>query len=83
MSIFSFLGREDVCNQVIPVEEPTRAKDIENVKNRGLLAISHPEVGGDDAGGGGGAGGDGEDFLAHLEGGGEDRVRRQVVDILR
>ena len=34
-----------------------------------------PKVGGDDTGGGGGAGGDGEVFLAHLEGGGEDRVR--------
>jgi hypothetical protein len=39
-SIFSFLGREDVRDQVIPVEEPTRAKDVENVKDRWLHTIS-------------------------------------------
>ena len=39
-SVFSFLGREDVHNQVIPIEEPTRAKDVENVKNRVLVPIS-------------------------------------------
>ena len=27
-SIFCFLGREDIHNQVIPVEEPVRAKDV-------------------------------------------------------
>ena len=42
-----------------------------------------PEVGGDDVGGGGGAGGDAGVFLARLEGGGEDRVGQQVVDIRR
>jgi hypothetical protein len=52
-------------------------------KTEGSMPSPGPEVGGDNAGGGGGAGGEGGVFLAHLEGGGEDRVRRQVVDILR
>ena len=46
------------------------------------MPSSGPKVGGDDARGGGGAGGDGEVFLAHLEGGGEDRVRRRAVGAL-
>ena len=54
-------------------------------KTEGSLPSPGPEVGGDDAGGGGGAGEEGERevFLTHLEGRGEDRVRQQVVDILR
>ena len=52
-------------------------------KTEGSLPSPGPEVGGDDTGGGGGAKGGWGVFLARLEGGGEDRVRRQVVDILR
>jgi hypothetical protein len=52
-------------------------------KTEGSLPSSSPKVGGDDTGGEGGAGGEGEVFLTHLEGGGEDRVRQRVIDILR
>ena len=52
-------------------------------KTEGSTPSPGSEVGGDDAGGGGGAGGGWEVFLAHLEGGEEDRVRQRVVDILR
>ena len=52
-------------------------------KRKGSSPSPGPKVGGDDVGGGGGAGGDGGVFLAHLEGGGEDRVRQQVIDIQR
>ena len=54
-------------------------------KTEGSSPSHSPKVGGDNTGGRGGAEGGERVFmtLAHLEGGGEDRVRRQVVDILR
>jgi hypothetical protein len=45
LSIVSFLGREDIRDQVIPVEKLTRAKDVWNIKNRGLHAISQSQGG--------------------------------------
>ena len=50
-------------------------------KTEGSTPSPGPEVGGDDAGGGGGAGGGWGVFLARLEGGEEDRVRRQGVGV--
>ena len=44
-SVFSFLGREDIRNQVIPIEEPMSAKDVEDIKNRRLHAISQSQGG--------------------------------------
>src|SRR6267142_4921954 len=38
MALIAFLSREDVGNEMVPVEEPTGLKDIENVKN-GELAV--------------------------------------------
>ena len=52
---------------------------LRTLNTEGSTPSPSPEVGGDDAGGGGGAGGDWGVFLACLEGGGEDRVRRRVV----
>jgi len=35
-SLITLLGREDVCNKVVSIEEPPRAEDVENIEHRGL-----------------------------------------------
>jgi len=37
-SLLILLSREDICNKVIPIEEPPEAKDIKNIKHRGLVS---------------------------------------------
>jgi hypothetical protein len=36
-SIFILLGREDVCNEVVPIEEPPRSKNVLNIEYRKLV----------------------------------------------
>jgi len=38
-ALIAFLGGEDVGNEMVPVEEPTGPKDIENVKNGKLTVV--------------------------------------------
>jgi len=37
MSIIALLGKQDICNEVVPIEEPPGVKDIENVEHRELV----------------------------------------------
>jgi hypothetical protein len=39
------LGREDVRDEVIPVEEPPTPEDIQDVKNRGDVGLLNPQRG--------------------------------------
>ena len=38
MTFYALLGREDIGNEVVPVEEPTGPKDVKNIKD-GKLAV--------------------------------------------
>jgi len=35
-TLIALLGREDICNKVVLIEEPLRAEDVENIEHRGL-----------------------------------------------
>jgi hypothetical protein len=39
------LGREDVRDEVIPVEEPPTPEDVQDVKNRGDVGLLNPRRG--------------------------------------
>jgi hypothetical protein len=39
------LGREDVHNEVIPIEEPPTPENIQDVKNRGDVGLLDPQGG--------------------------------------
>jgi len=38
-SLLTFLSREGVGNEMVPVEKPTGPKDVENIENRKLVVI--------------------------------------------
>jgi len=38
-ALIAFLSREDVGNEMVPVEEPTGAKDIENIEDGKLVGV--------------------------------------------
>jgi hypothetical protein len=37
MSVFGLLGGQHICDKVIPIEEPPRAKDVLNIEYRKLV----------------------------------------------
>jgi len=40
MSILSFLSRQDVSDEVVPVEEPTLPEDVQDFKHRGAIFLN-------------------------------------------
>jgi len=38
-TLITLLSREDVGNEMVPVEEPTGLKDIENIENGKLVVV--------------------------------------------
>jgi len=38
-SLPTLLGREDIGNEMVPVEEPTGPKDVENIEDRKLVIV--------------------------------------------
>jgi len=38
-TLIAFLSREDVGNEMVPVEEPMGLKDVENIENGKLMVV--------------------------------------------
>jgi len=38
-TLIAFLSREDVSNEMVPVEEPMGLKDVENIENGKLVVV--------------------------------------------
>ena len=45
LAAFILLSREDVCDEVVPIEEPPTPEDIQDVKDRGDVGLLNPRGG--------------------------------------
>jgi hypothetical protein len=67
LATFILLYGQGVGDKVVPVEEPPLPENIQDIKDRGALAFSTPEGGGQSALGVGGEGGINFSFLLGRE----------------
>jgi hypothetical protein len=45
LSCLAFLSREDICNEMVPVEEPSSMEDIEDIEERRFRSVLLPITG--------------------------------------
>jgi len=43
-SVVTLLGKQDICNKVVPIEEPLGVEDVENIKHGRLIGAIQSSI---------------------------------------